>query len=75
MGSAFFYCLFEAVMSVIDPKFHDYYLPRSFDVMLTCNVIFSGIGTICGGIVFQWRRQAADKKANLFKIIWDQLKW
>lgn len=76
MGSAFYYCLFEGVMSVIDPKFHDYFLTRSFDVMLTCNVIFTGMGTVCGEVFFQWRRMG-DKshKASIFAIAWNQIKW
>ncbi|KAF8057139.1 hypothetical protein HT031_006148 [Scenedesmus sp. PABB004] len=48
MGAAFFYVMFEGIMSVIDPKaragdFHDYFLTRSFDVMLTCTVVFGGL--------------------------------
>lgn len=75
MGAAFYLCIFEGVMSVVDPGFHDYFVTRSFDVMLTCLVIFTGIGTFCGGIVYQWRRTAADRNANMFKIVWDQIKW
>lgn len=36
--------------------------------MLTGLVIFSGIGTVCGGIIFQWRRTAANRKVNMFKV-------
>ena len=32
MASAIYYVVFEGVMSVIDPKFHDYFIPHSFDV-------------------------------------------
>lgn len=35
MASAFYYVIFEGVMSIIDPKFHDYFIPHSFDVS-TC---------------------------------------
>lgn len=35
MASAFYYVIFEGVMSVIDPKFHDYFIPHSFDVSLS----------------------------------------
>lgn len=37
-------------------------------IMLTGLVIFSGIGTVCGGIIFQWRRSAANRKANMLKV-------
>lgn len=37
-------------------------------IMLTGLVIFSGIGTVCGGIIFQWRRCAANRKANMLKV-------
>jgi len=36
--------------------------------MLTGLVIFSGIGTVCGGMIFQWRRNAAMRQANMFKV-------
>jgi hypothetical protein len=36
--------------------------------MLTGLVIFSGVGTMCGGIIFQWRRSAANRKADMFKV-------
>lgn len=75
MGAAFYYCLCEGVMSVVDPKFHDYFLTRSFDVMLTCNVIFTGMGTVCGEVFFQWRRLGDGHKANFFVIAWNQIKW
>lgn len=75
MGASFYYCMFEGIMSVVDPGFHDHFITRSFDVMLTCTLIFTGIGTFCGGIVYQWRRMGADQNANIFKILWDQLKW
>jgi hypothetical protein len=32
MASAFYYVIFEGVMSIIDPGFHDYFIPHSFDV-------------------------------------------
>lgn len=32
MASAFYYVIFEGVMSVLDPGFHDYFIPHSFDV-------------------------------------------
>lgn len=32
MASALYYVVFEGVMSIIDPKFHDYFIPHSFDV-------------------------------------------
>lgn len=32
MASAFYYVVFEGVMSIIDPGFHDYFIPHSFDV-------------------------------------------
>jgi hypothetical protein len=37
-------------------------------IMLTGLVIFSGIGTVCGGIIFQWRRNAASRQANMLKV-------
>jgi hypothetical protein len=37
-------------------------------IMLTGLVIFSGVGTVCGGIIFQWRRNAANRQANVFKV-------
>ena len=75
MGGAFFFCIFEAVMSVIDPGFHDYFMTRAFDVVLTCNFIFTGVGTFCGGIFFEWRRTGVDQRANIYKIIGEHLKW
>jgi hypothetical protein len=35
MASAFYYVIFEGVMSIVDPGFHDYFIPHSFDVSLT----------------------------------------
>lgn len=32
MASAFYYVVFEGVMSIIDPGFHDFFIPHSFDV-------------------------------------------
>lgn len=32
MASALYYVVFEGAMSIIDPKFHDYFIPHSFDV-------------------------------------------
>lgn len=75
MGGAFYFCLFEGAMSIVNPGFHDYFMTRAFDVMLTCTFIFSGIGTLCGGIFFEWRRRGVDQGANIFKIVWDQVKW
>lgn len=75
MAAAFYFCMLEGIMSVWDPGFHDYFMIRSFDVMLTCTVIFSGIGTFCGGIVYQWRRTGARRNANVFKIVWNEIKW
>lgn len=74
MGAAFYYCLAEALMSVLKPGFHDHFLARSFDVMLTCNVIFSGVGTLCGNVFFQWRREATAKGGSILAITWEHLK-
>jgi hypothetical protein len=43
-------------------------LPACQQIMLTGLVIFSGVGTVCGGIIFQWRRSAANRKANMLKV-------
>lgn len=75
MACAFYFCVLEGVMSVVDPSWHDYFMMRGFDVMLTCTVIFAGIGTFCGGIFYQWRRLGAEGKVNIFKIIWENVKW
>lgn len=75
MGGAVYFCLFEAVLSVVDPGFHDRFTIRAFDVMLTCTVIFSGVGTVCGGVIYEWRRQGATGAGNLFKIFWKYMKW
>jgi hypothetical protein len=44
-------------------------------IMLTGLVIFSGIGTVCGGIIFQWRRNAASRQANMLKVRLPMLFW
>jgi hypothetical protein len=75
MGSAFFFVIFEGVMSIMDPGFHDIFMIRGFDILLTCTVIFAGIGTFCNSVVFRWRRDACEKQGNIFKIMWDRLKW
>ena len=75
MGAAFYFMLFEGVMSVLNPGFHDVFMIRGFDLMLTCTLIFGGVGTICHGVVFQWRREAANGKANILRIIWNRIKW
>jgi hypothetical protein len=75
MASAFYFCVLEGVMSVVDASWHDTFMMRGFDVMLTCTIIFAGIGTFAGGIFYQWRRTAADKQPNIFKLFFDNIKW
>jgi hypothetical protein len=75
MASAFYGAVFEGVLSVIDPGFHDKFVMRGFDVMLTCTVIFSGVGTLCGTVFYQWRRLGDKHQPNMFKICWDAIKW
>jgi hypothetical protein len=75
MASAFYACVIEGIMSVIDPSWHDHFMMRAFDVMLTCTVIFAGVGTFCGTIFYQWRRLGAEKQPNMFEITWDTVKW
>uniref|UniRef100_A0A383WC27 Glycosyltransferase 2-like domain-containing protein n=1 Tax=Tetradesmus obliquus TaxID=3088 RepID=A0A383WC27_TETOB len=75
MAAAFYACMLEGVLSVVDPGWHDYFMMRGFDVMLTCTVVFIGIGTFCNAIFYQWRRLGAEKQPNMFKITWDNLKW
>jgi hypothetical protein len=75
MASAFYFCVLEAVMSVVDASWHDHFMMRGFDVMLTCTIIFAGIGTFAGGIFYQWRCQAAEKTPSIFKLCWDNIKW
>jgi hypothetical protein len=43
MASALYYVVFEGVMSIIDPKFHDYFIPHSFDVS-DCHCVCVGGG-------------------------------
>lgn len=75
MGAAIYYTLFEGIMSVVDPKFHDYFVPRAFDITLTCAVAFAGIGTFGIGVFYQWRRHGAKGNASFIKLLWDQFKW
>jgi hypothetical protein len=75
MAAAFYGCILEGVLSILDPGWHDNFMMRSFDVMLTCTAIFIGIGTLCGAIFYQWRRLGAEKQPNMFKIAWDTIKW
>jgi hypothetical protein len=41
MASAFYFVIFEGVMSIVDPGFHDYFIPHSFDVSHTCTLMIS----------------------------------
>ncbi|WIA41540.1 hypothetical protein OEZ86_008910 [Tetradesmus obliquus] len=75
MASAFYFCVLEGVMSVVDASWHDYFMMRGFDVMLTCTIIFAGIGTFAGGIFYQWRCKAAEQTPSIFKLCWDNIKW
>jgi hypothetical protein len=75
MASAFYFCVLEGVMSVVDPSWHDHFMMRGFDVMLTCTIIFAGIGTFAGGIFYQWRCLAADQQPSIFKLFWNNIKW
>jgi hypothetical protein len=74
MASAFYGAVIEGVLSVADPGFHDNFMMRSFDIMLTCTVIFAGLSTFCG-FFYQWRCLGDKHQPNMFKISWDSIKW
>jgi hypothetical protein len=73
MASVFYYVILEGVCSIVYPELYEKYMIRSFDVMLTCVVIF-GASNLVGEVVFNWKLESLKGK-SLFVIIWDEFKW
>eukprot|EP00877_Chromochloris_zofingiensis_P006822 jgi/Chrzof1/2393/Cz11g13140.t1 len=74
MASAFPFVIFEGTMSIVKPDFYDKYAVASFDVMLTCTVIFGAISTLSNSM-FSWRYDSTKGKASMLGIIWNDLKY
>lgn len=74
MAIAFYYIIAEAITSVFFPEFFDQFLVHSFDVMLTCIVIFGGVNLL-GELVLQWRIKGLNGGMNLIKVLWNEIKW
>lgn len=73
MAASFYYVIFEGISSIFFPDFYTKYMVRSFDIMLTCVVIF---GCVCvfGEIILQWRLNGL-KNISIFVIAWNEVKW
>lgn len=53
-AAAFYFVLLESVLTLVNPMWWDRYLLRTFDVMLSCLVVFLGVPTLTN-FVFKWR--------------------
>eukprot|EP00877_Chromochloris_zofingiensis_P011428 jgi/Chrzof1/6539/Cz19g00110.t1 len=74
MASAFPFVLYEGAMTILNPDFFGKFAVASFDVMLTCLVIFGGIGTFTG-CMFKWRYHSIKGKSNILATLWHDLKY
>lgn len=69
LASSFYYMVAEGIISIMYPEFYDRYMVRSFDVMITCVLIF-GIINVIGEIIIQWRLNALS-----LLTLWNEVKW
>jgi hypothetical protein len=73
MAASFYYVILEGICSILYPQLYDKFMVRSFDVMLTCVIIF-GATNVVGEIVLQWRLYSITGK-TFISILWNELKW